>query len=189
MKHFLLPATALALALLVQSACAQPQPAPAGEAPKAVRQTPMSGPHFIDMTTTPVVFVRIPNDPDAATIWLDIAAIEAVKPDMDPVIQVKVGYDMDHPAARRAETGLDPQFETILASTGAHARLLATSTTAYERDYWFAPDDDSALVTALRHIPQPDGAAIAVIRSNRGTLNDLKPTEAELAAGKAGTAP
>src|SRR5260221_10422050 len=133
MKLFHLLAPALALGLLVQGACGQPAPAPAPTPPNAAPDAP--GPPFIDMTANPVVFVRIPDDPDAATIRLDNAAIAGVKPDVDPVLEVIVSYDMDHKTAWRAEHDLDPRFEAIFAARHAHGRLLATSTTAYERDY------------------------------------------------------
>jgi hypothetical protein len=178
MKPFpLLGPAALALALLAPGADGQPL-APPGAAPPA-------GPHFIDMTASPYVFVRLPDDVNAATIRLDLPAIAALTPDVDDLVEVIVSYDMDHRTGWRAERDLDPRFEAILAATGAHGRLLATSTTAWERDYWFTTDDFSALASTLGAIPQPDGAAIAVLREPVDRIDALKPDAAEAAGRKA----
>ncbi|HZZ34800.1 MAG TPA: hypothetical protein VFE03_03680 [Caulobacteraceae bacterium] len=185
MNAFPLLAPALALALLVQGACAQPQPAPAAAANEKADAPVPSGPHFVDMTATPVVFVRRPGDPEAATIRLDEPAIAGVKPDVDSVLQVKVSYDDADHSTWSAERDLDPRLEAIFASTGAQARLVATSTTAYQRDYWFVTGEDIApAASALRALPSVPRALIAVIRSNPDTLASLKPTDAELAASK-----
>jgi hypothetical protein len=137
--------------------------------------------HFMEMGVAPQSFTRLPGDPDAATIRLDLPAIAAVRPDADGVVQLKVSYDDARHAGWSAETGLDPRFESIFASTSARARLVATSTTPYERNYWFVTGEDIApVVSALRALPQPTGAQIAVIRSNRDALEALKPTADEL---------
>ncbi|HWA62386.1 MAG TPA: hypothetical protein VG939_13480 [Caulobacteraceae bacterium] len=142
-----------------------------------------AAPHFAPLPANAETFVRMPKDPDAATIRRDVAAIAALKADVDPVIEVMVSYDGDGPSpAWRAERDLEPRFEAILASRGAHARLVATSFTHYKREYWFAPDDDVALVTAFRALPQPPGAAIAVLRSNLDALKALAPGPGERAA-------
>ena len=185
MKSFPLLAPALAIALLAQGACGQPAASPAAAPPKAGGETPAAaGPYFVGMTAVPLVFIRLPHDVDAATIRLDQAAIAALPPEVDDVVEVIVSYDMDHPTDWRAEKDLDPKLEGILAARGAHGRLLATSTTKWERDYWFAPTDFAALSSTLVAIPQPAGAAIAVLREPVDRLNELKPTRAELAAAK-----
>jgi hypothetical protein len=177
--------TALLAAVLVlttQSACGQPADPPKPAPAPAAAPTQAAAMHFIDMTATPLAFVRLRGDPDEAQIRLDLPAIDAVKPDEDGVVQVKVSYDGTDHSAWSAEKDLDPKLEAVFASTGAIARLVATSTTAYQRDYWFVTADDiSPVVTALRTLPSPPGALIAVIRSNRDTLQDLKPKPGEAA--------
>jgi hypothetical protein len=177
-------APALATALMTQ-ACGQAPPA-AAQAP-AMRAAPAAaGPHFVDMTANPTVFIRDPKDVDAATIRLDLEAIAALPVEIDDLVEVIVSYDMDHKTAWRAEHDLDPRLEAILAARGAHGRLLATRTTAWQRDYWFATTDFPALASTLHAIPQPDGAAIAVLREPTERINDLKPTAEELAAARRG---
>ena len=173
MKPLTLLGPVMALALQPQNACGQGTAAP----------------HFVDMTASPYVFVRLPNDVEAATIRLDLPAIAALRPDVDEIIEVIVSYDADHKTAWRAEHDLDPRFESLLAARRAHGRLLATSTTAFERDYWFTTDDFAALASTLVAIPQPDGAAIAVLRETVERLNDLRPDKDEAAAAMRGAHP
>ena len=139
--------------------------------------------HFTGMTATPVVFVRQPADPDAATIRLDEAAIARALVDDATLIEMIVSYDIPRVGAWKAEAAIDPNLEAIFAATGADAHLIATSFGTYERDYWFATPAMAPTVTALRALPQPEGAAIAVLLSNPESLAALKPSPDELRHG------
>src|SRR5262245_10344488 len=108
------------LALTTESACGPATEAPAAPAPA---DAPIQAPtmHFIDMTATPLTFTRLKGDPDEATIRLDLPAIDAVKADVDGVVQVKISYDGTDHSAWSAEKDLDPKLEDIFASTNATA--------------------------------------------------------------------